>query len=176
VANLEIVDNLLELSNGLVQQQPCRFRQSRHGSRERADTALASFPHEAHPFRGCFEADAATVFCGVPANESGVLESGDNAAHRGGTDLFGVGKFAKRLWTAEDEDGKGGKLRGADTAFAVADAKSPKEVNRGGVELGSKFESRQVSFRDCLGKRGRRIGGYCFWTGAKFALDRRHRR
>jgi hypothetical protein len=95
----------------------------------------------------------------VAADESGALEAGDDTAHRGGTDLFGVGKLAKRLWTAEDEDRKGGKLGRADTAFAVADPKAAKEMNSGGVELVSKFESREVNLRDGFGRRGRRSGG-----------------
>lgn len=142
MANLEIADNLLELSYGLVQLLPSGFRQARHGRGERVDAALASFPHETHPFWGCFEADAATVFCGEAADESGALEAGDDAAHGRGADLFGIGKLAKRLWSAEDENGKGGKLGRADTALAVADAKAAKEVDGGGVELVSKFESR----------------------------------
>jgi len=166
---------LLELPYGLVQLLPCRFRQARHGRGERVDAALARFPHEAHPFWGCFEADAATVFCGVAADESGALEAGDDAAHGRGADLFGLGKLAKRLWTAKDENGKSGKLGRTDTAFTVADAKAAKEVNGGGVELVSKFESRQVSLRDGFGRR-RRKRGCCFWAGANFALDRRHRR
>jgi hypothetical protein len=175
LASLEIADNLLKLPYGLVQLLPRGFRQARHGRGERVDAALARFPHEAHPFWGCFEADAATVFCGVAADESGALEAGDDAAHRGGADLFRIGKFAKRLWTAEDENGKGGKLGRADTALAVANAKSAKEVNGGGVELVSKFESRQVSLRDGFGRRRRRRG-CCLLAGANFALDRRHRR
>jgi len=163
----------------LVQLQPCRFGEARHGSGERVDAALASFPHEAYPFRGCFEANAAAVFCGVAADESGALEAGDDTAHRGGADLFGIGKLAKRLWTAEDEDGKSGKLGRADAAFAVADPKTPKEVDGGGVELVSKFESRQVSLSACYSRRRRRSGQRCgwhSWAWTNFALDRRHRR
>jgi len=151
------------------------FAKPSHGLCERFDAALAALPHEAHAPRGCLESDAAAVVRGVAADQSGALEAGDDAAHRGGADLFGIGKLAKRLCTAEDKDGKGGKLGRADTALAVADAKAAKEVNGGGVELVSKFESRQVSLRDCFGGRRRR-GGCCFWTGANFALDRRHRR
>ena len=76
------------------------------------------------------------------------LEAGDDAAHGGWPDLLGVGELAERLWSAEDEDGKGGKLGRADVSFAVADAKAAEQVDGGGVELVGDFRSCVAERRD----------------------------
>jgi len=119
---------------------PFIFRQRAHCGGQGCYAPLAAFPHQADALRGRFEADAATVFGGVPADELGALEAGDDAAHGWRADLFGIGKFAKRFRSAENEDGKCGELRGADAAFAVANAKAAQQVNGSGVELVGEFD------------------------------------
>ena len=65
----------------------------------------------------------------------GAVEAGDNAAHGRRADLFGIGEFAEGSRAAKDENRKRGKLGGADAAFAVANAKTAKQVNCGGMKL-----------------------------------------
>jgi hypothetical protein len=71
----------------------------------------------------------------VPADQTGPLKPGYDAAHGGGPDLLGIGQLAERSWPPKDQHGKGGKLCGAYAAFAVADAEAAEQVNRCGVEL-----------------------------------------
>jgi len=68
-------------------------------------------------------------------DQAGALQAGDDAAHGWRADLFGVGEFAERSGPTEDEHGESGELGRTDAAFAVADAKTAKQVNRSGVEL-----------------------------------------
>jgi hypothetical protein len=71
----------------------------------------------------------------MTADQPGALEAYDDAAHSGWADLFGTGKFAERFWSAEDEDGEGGELGGADASFAIADSEAAEQVDGGGVKL-----------------------------------------
>src|SRR5208282_216455 len=125
---LEISNHLLEQVESFANLLPFVFGQRAHGIGERLDTALAALPHQADPFGRGFQTDAAAVFGGVAAHQAGALESGDDAAHRGRANLFRVSEFAKRPWSAEDEDGKRGELGRADAAFPVAGAQPAQQV------------------------------------------------
>ncbi len=92
----------------------------------------------------------AAVFGGVAADQAPAVQAGDDAAHGGWADLLGIGEFAEPFRAAENEDGQGGKLSGADATFAVADAQPAQQVDGGGVKLVGEF--------DCCGV-GRRKGG-----------------
>src|SRR5208282_1499659 len=152
---LEISNHLLEQVESFANLLPFVFGQRAHGIGERLDTALAALPHQADPFGRGFQTDAAAVFGGVAAHQAGALESGDDAAHRGRANLFRVSEFAKRPWSAEDEDGKRGELGRADAAFPVAGAQPAQQVNGGRVELIGDFcrgQGRSRS-RRCRNKR-----------------------
>ena len=121
---LEISHDLLEQSESLAELLSFSFGERAHCFRKGLHAAFARFPHQAHAFGRSFEAHAAAVIGSVPAHQAGALEAGDDAAHGGWADLLSVGKFAVRLWSAEDEDGEGGKLGGANASFAIADTES----------------------------------------------------
>lgn len=126
---------MLEQGDGIAELLSFTFAQSLYCFGERFDATLAPFPHKADTFGCGFEADAAAVFGGVAADKTGAVQAGDDAAHGWRAHLFRVGKFAKRSGTAEHEDGQGGKLGGADAAFAIAYAKSSEQVNGSGMKL-----------------------------------------
>jgi hypothetical protein len=102
---LEISQNLPEQRKGFAELLLFVLGEPRHGFGKGLHAAFARFPHQADAFGSGFEADAATVLCGVPAYQAGALEAGDDAAHGRGPDLFRVGEFAKRFGAAEYEDG-----------------------------------------------------------------------
>lgn len=139
---LEISHDLLEQGDSSAKLLSFVFGKPVHCLGERLYAALARFPHQADAFGRSFEAHAAAVFRGVPANQAGALETGDNATHGRRADLFGVSKLAERFWAAEDEDGESGKLGGADASFAVADAKAAEQVDGSGVKLIGDFSGR----------------------------------
>jgi hypothetical protein len=174
---------LMEESEGFAELLAFVFGERGHRFGQGFDSPLTPFPHQADAFGRRFEADAPAVFRGVPADQSRTLEAGDDAAHGGRSDLFCVGKLAKRLGAAKYEDGKSGKLGGADAAFSVADTEAAEQVNRGGVELIGDFGRAHVRRGDGArrvdGRRGRRSsgrGGRSFRSGAFFVLDRKHGR
>lgn len=82
----------------------------------------------------------------MAADEPRALETGNDSAHRGRANLFGVGQLPERPKSPEDQDGESGKLGGTDATFAVADTEAPQKVDRGGVEL--------VGDVDCGQRRG----------------------
>jgi hypothetical protein len=133
---------ILKAANDLLQKR-CRFAELRalvfrewgEGLRQGFHAALTTFPHKADALGSCFEAHAAAVFRSVSTNQAGTLKTGNDAAHGGRTDLFGAGKFAERLWAAENEDRQRGKLGGAHATFAVADAKPAEQMDCSGVKL-----------------------------------------
>jgi hypothetical protein len=91
----------------------------------------------------------------VAAHQATTLKAGDDAAHRGRANLFGVGEFAEGARASEDEDGERGELSGADTTFAVANAKAPEQMDGGGVELVREFGGgRDRAARDAGGRGG----------------------
>lgn len=143
---LEISQDLLEQGESFAKLLSFAFGKPVDCFGEKLHAAFARFPHQADAFGRSFEAHAAAVFRGMPTDESGALEAGDDATHGGWPDLLSVGELAERLWSAEDEDGESGKLGGADVGFAVADAKAAQQMNGGGMELVG-------DFRGCLGRR-----------------------
>jgi hypothetical protein len=161
---LEISHNLLEQSESFAELLTLVFSEPTHCVGKGVHAAIARFPHQANPFGRSFEADAAAVFGGVPAYEASALESGDDAAHGGRADLLGISELAERFGSAEDENGEGGKLGGADASFAIADAKAAEEVDGGGMELVGDFNGCGIRRR-----MRRSVGRLCF-----FVLDRRH--
>jgi len=66
--------------------------------------------------------------------------------------LLGIGKFTQRSRTAKNENGKGGELRGADAAFAVAHAEAAKKVNGRGVQAVGDFGDPRLRFTFVLDK------------------------
>ena len=70
-----------------------------------------------------------------PAHQTGALQARDDTAHRWRADLLGLGKLAERSRaTSKHQNRKRGELRRANTAFAVAHAQPPQQVNRRGVQ------------------------------------------
>jgi hypothetical protein len=141
---------LLEQGEGLAELLSLVFGEPVHCFGKGLYAAFARFPHQADAFGRSFEAHAAAVLRGMPADERGALKAGDDAAHGWRADLLGTGKFAERFWSAEDEDGEGGELGRADASFAVANAETAEQVDGGGVKLIGDFCS-------CLGRQ-RRFG------------------
>lgn len=111
----------------------------------------------------------------------GAVEAGDDTAHGGRSDLFGVGEFPEGSRAAKDENRKRGKLGGADAAFAVANAKAAKQVNCGGMKLIGEIHRHFVQGRRSCNVVGSGIragglerGGGSRLARAFFALDRGH--
>jgi hypothetical protein len=67
---LEVSDNLVKEGKSFAELLALVFGESGHGSGQGIDAALAAFPHQADAFGGRFEADAPSVFGGVPAHQS----------------------------------------------------------------------------------------------------------
>ena len=136
---LEVSHDLLKQCEGCAELLPFVFGEALYGTSEGLYAAFARFPHEADAFRRRLKADAAGVFGGMSADQSGALEAGDDAAHRWRSDVFSVGKLTERSGTAEDEDGERRKLGWADVGFAVADTKPSQQMDGSGVELVGDF-------------------------------------
>jgi hypothetical protein len=136
---LEIPHDLLEKSESFAELLSVVFEEPVHRFGKGLHAALARFPHQADAFGRSFEAHAAAVFRGMPTDERGALEAGDDAAHCWRANLLGVGKLAERSGSAEDEDGKGGKLGGANASFAVANTEATEQVDGSGMELVGDF-------------------------------------
>lgn len=154
---------VLKQLEGFAELLAAIFRKGFDGFGEGFDPPLAAFPHEADSFGGRFEAHATAVFRFVAANEAGALQAGHNAAHRGWTDLLGIGQFAERSGPTKHEDREGGKLRRPDATFLVADAQAAQQVNGCGVQLVGHFQRRSrcgqtIGRRGCR-RKGRRCGG-----------------
>ena len=92
---LEISHDLLEQSESIAELLSLVFREAVHYFGERFDAALARFPHEADTFWRSFKTHAAAVIRGVPADQSGALKAGDDAAHGWRANLLGIGKLAE---------------------------------------------------------------------------------
>ena len=171
---LDVSNHLLEQSDGFAKSLSFIFRQSPQGFRQSFHAALAPFPHDFGSFGGRCQADAPPVFGRLPADQPGALEPGYDAAHGGGTDLLGIGQLAERPGTAKHQDGKGGKLRGANAAFAVANTKAAQQVDRCRVELVGDVHGSQGGCNRsglmcrCSGRRGG------FRGRPIFVLDRGH--
>jgi hypothetical protein len=129
------LNDLLKLREGPRKLFSLVFVEPDHGLRKGLDAALAAFAHKTDALEGGLKTDAAAVFGGVASNQAGALEAGDDAAHRRGTNLFGIGKLAERFGSAEDQHGESRELGRPDAAFAVADAKPAQQVNSSRMEL-----------------------------------------
>ena len=171
---LEISHDLLEQRESIAELLSLVFGERAHCFSKGLHAAFARFPHQAYAFGRSFEAHTAAVFRGVPEDQAGALEAGDNAAHCWRTDLFGIGKLAERFWSAEDQDGEGGKLGGANAGFAIADAKAAQQVDGGGVKLIGDSGCGHVSqgANRCSGNL-RRIGALARGAGGDCGGDRR---
>jgi len=150
---LHIPNNGLEQTDGCAEFLPLLFRERSERTGKRFDAALAPLPQERYAFGCGFEADPPAVFRGVAADQSRALKALDDATHGGRANLLGIGEFAERSRSTEDEDGKRGELRRADAAFAVANTEPAKQMDGGGMKLIGEFDSRQCSA--CSDGRGR---------------------
>lgn len=175
---LKIPDDLLKQGEGFTELISFVFAQITDSIGERFHAALAAFPHQTDSPGGSFEADAAAIFGGVPADQVRALEAGGDAAHGGWTNLFGIGELAERSWAAEDEDRESRELRRTDATFAVAYAQAAKQVNRGGVKLIGDLRGEGLSNRESRLWRGVRsdFQGARFFVLRVFVLDRGHGR
>lgn len=154
---LKTANDLLQKRYRFAELRALVFWECGEGLGQGFHAALAAFPHKADALWSCFKAHASAVFGGMAPHQPGALQAGNDAAHGGRTDVFGVGKFAERLWAAENEDGQGGKLGGAHAAFSVADAKPAEQVDGSGVELIGDFgrggRRQTAARRICIAKR-----------------------
>ncbi len=102
---------------------------------QNGDPATAAALEESHsPGGGADESRAAVAGVGAAAGEPFAFQSGDDAGHGRGFDLLGGGQPLKREGAGKDEDGEGGKLRGADAGADIFLADAAEDVDGGGVE------------------------------------------
>jgi hypothetical protein len=78
--------------------------------------------------------DAPVPLIRVAPGEAILFQAMDDSRHRRRANLFGGGELAKRLRAAEDEDGEGGKPRGAQAARGIHPPGVAKCVDGGGME------------------------------------------
>lgn len=139
-AESERAEEAVEERGKVAEAPEVRVRKGRDRPSQGLDSASARLLHQRDSLGRGFEAHAASILGGVTPHETGALQAGDDAAHRRRANLLGVRKFPERFGSTEDEDGKGGELRGTDSAGEIADAQAAQQVDRGRMQLVSDRE------------------------------------